>query len=181
MSNILKYLDKNGLNKILTLIKNWDLIAAKPTCRDVNGDLVPGQKIVELTKAQYDALATKDPDTYYMVNDDNDPKTWYPRPDTAHTLTPTWTADGINRLWTAPADGMLSVRVTMPLATSDHEPIVHVWLNNTAEMASFNNKDLNTDQKNNIIIFVGQGDVVKVAPDSAGDLHVVYSTFVPWK
>lgn len=73
MSVKLKYLDKNGLKKILTLIKNWDLIAAKPTCQDTNGDLVPGQKIVELTKAQYNALATKDPDTYYMINDDNDP------------------------------------------------------------------------------------------------------------
>lgn len=47
-----------------------DLIDAKLTCRNVNGDLVKGQKIVELTKAQYSAQQALDPGTYYVVIDD---------------------------------------------------------------------------------------------------------------
>lgn len=68
MSNKLKYLDKKGLAKVFTLFK--DGLKYKPTCKDTNGDLVPDQKFVELTKAEYDALAIKDPDTYYMITDD---------------------------------------------------------------------------------------------------------------
>lgn len=47
-----------------------DLLDAKPTCQDANGDNVTGQKIVELTQTQYDNLATKDPDTYYVIKDE---------------------------------------------------------------------------------------------------------------
>ena len=39
------------------LDEEHDLIDAKPTCRDVDGNLVKNQKIVELTKEQYDAQA----------------------------------------------------------------------------------------------------------------------------
>ena len=68
-------------NVMYYLDEEHDLIDAKPTCRDVDGNLVKGQKIVELTKAQYDNLAVKDPDTYYMIADDNEAKTWHLRPD----------------------------------------------------------------------------------------------------
>ena len=57
-------------NVMYYLDEEHDLIDAKLTCRNVNGDLVKGQKIVELTKEQYTNLAVKDPDTYYVVNDD---------------------------------------------------------------------------------------------------------------
>ena len=57
-------------NVMYYLDEEHDLIDAKPTCRDVDGNLVKGQKIVELTRVQYDALTDKDPDTYYVVNDD---------------------------------------------------------------------------------------------------------------
>lgn len=53
------------------LDEEHDLIDAKPTCRDVDGNLVKGQKIVELARAQYDTLTDKDPDTYYVIDDDS--------------------------------------------------------------------------------------------------------------
>lgn len=53
------------------LDEEHDLIDAKPTCRDTDGNLVKGQKIVALARAQYDALTDKDPDTYYMIDDDS--------------------------------------------------------------------------------------------------------------
>ena len=57
-------------NVMYYLDEEHDLIDAKPTCRDVDGNLVKGQKIVELTKEQFDAITVKDPDTYYIVNND---------------------------------------------------------------------------------------------------------------
>lgn len=57
-------------NVMYYLDEEHDLIDAKLTCRSVNGNLVKGQKIVELTKAQYNAQQALDPDTYYVVNDD---------------------------------------------------------------------------------------------------------------
>ena len=64
-----KYIDYAGLKRVLKHL--LPPIDAKPTCHGVDGNMVKDQKIVELTKAQYDALADKDPDTYYMINDDS--------------------------------------------------------------------------------------------------------------
>ena len=64
-----QYLDYAGLKRVLKHL--LPPIDAKPTCHDTDGNLVKNQKIVELTKEQYDALAVKDPDTYYMMADDN--------------------------------------------------------------------------------------------------------------
>lgn len=162
MSNRLNYLDKIGLKKIFTLIKNWDLIAAKPTCQDANGDLVPGQKIVELTKAQYDALTTKDPDTYYMVNDDNDPKTWYTRPDWSHAVPITVNISG----YTVPVDGMI---VGWGLAGSNPTDI---QINNIPVGITTNAAHLS------IQCPVCQGDVVK----SGGyNFQNARFNFIPWK
>lgn len=58
-------------NVMYYLDEEHDLIDAKPTCRDVDGNLVKSQKIVALARAQYDALTDKDPDTYYMIDDDS--------------------------------------------------------------------------------------------------------------
>lgn len=64
-----QYLDYAGLKRVLKhLLPGVD---AKPTCSDVDGNLVKGQKIVALARAQYDALTDKDPDTYYMIDDDS--------------------------------------------------------------------------------------------------------------
>ena len=103
-------------NVMYYLDEEHDLIDAKPTCRDVDGNLVKGQKIVELTKAQYDNLAVKDPDTYYMINNDNEAKTWYPRPDWANAVT--ISADQLYAGYTAPSDGMFVCSGVMPDAFS---------------------------------------------------------------
>ena len=88
-------------NVMYYLDEEHDLIDAKPTCRDVDGNLVKGQKIVELTKEQYDTLSTKDPDTYYMINDDSGSKASYPHPDWANAVEITALP------FTAPDDGTL--------------------------------------------------------------------------
>lgn len=52
-------------NKVIT-----EEVNSKPTCLSTSGTKVYGQKIVQLTKAQYDAIANKDANTYYMITDD---------------------------------------------------------------------------------------------------------------
>lgn len=52
-------------NKVIT-----EEVNSKPTCVNTSGTKVYGQKIVQLTKAQYDAIASKDANTYYMITDD---------------------------------------------------------------------------------------------------------------
>lgn len=52
-------------NKVIT-----EEVNSKPTCLSTSGTKVYGQKIVQLTKAQYDAIASKDANTYYMITDD---------------------------------------------------------------------------------------------------------------
>lgn len=64
-------LAKRDQNVMYYLDEEHDLIDAKPTCRDTDGNLVKGQKIVALARAQYDALTDKDPDTYYVIDDDS--------------------------------------------------------------------------------------------------------------
>ena len=63
-----QYLNYAGLKRVLKHL--LPPIDARPTCSDTDGNLVKGQKIVELTREQYDALTVKDPETYYMINDD---------------------------------------------------------------------------------------------------------------
>lgn len=97
-----KYIDYAGLKRVLKHL--LPPIDAKPTCRDTDGNLVKNQKIVELTKEQYDALAVKDPDTYYMINDDSGSKACYPHPDWANAVT--ISAAQLQSGYTAPSDGM---------------------------------------------------------------------------
>lgn len=52
-------------NKIIT-----DALRYKPDTVISNGTKVANQKIMQLTRAQYDAIQNKDPNTYYMITDD---------------------------------------------------------------------------------------------------------------
>ena len=54
-------------NKVIT-----DALRYKPDTY-TNETKVANQKIVQLTRAQYDAIRIKDPDTYYMITDDVKP------------------------------------------------------------------------------------------------------------
>lgn len=54
-------------NKVIT-----DALRYKPDTY-TNETKVANQKIVQLTRAQYDAIQIKDPDTYYMITDDVKP------------------------------------------------------------------------------------------------------------
>ena len=53
-------------NKVIT-----DALRYKPDTY-TGGTKVANQKIVQLTRAQYDAIQNKDPNTYYMITDDTD-------------------------------------------------------------------------------------------------------------
>lgn len=54
-------------NKVIT-----DALRTKPTTVINTGLEVKDQKIMQLTRAQYDAIENKDPNTYYMITDDTD-------------------------------------------------------------------------------------------------------------
>lgn len=153
------------------LDEEHDLIDAKPTCRDVNGDLVPGQKIVELTKAQYDALATKDPDTYYMVNDDNDPKTWYPRPDWSNAVATNLSHTSTS--FTAPADGMIVGIVHTSGSTSSGTSVMV----NGVEIAR--NKPNESTPMTSVQCPVSKDDIITLGNAVATTGSTI--KFVPWK
>ena len=151
------------------------LIDAKPTCRDVDGNLVKNQKIVELTKEQYDALAVKDPDTYYMINDDNNKaKTWYPHPDWANAVT--ISADQLYAGYTAPSDGMFVCSGVMPTVGYSHDK--EITVNNICivrgqctEASLYSYGDCSCP--------VSEGDLIKSSTSSAWSNEKRY--FVPWK
>ena len=161
-------------NVMYYLDEEHDLIDAKPTCRDVDGNLVKGQKIVELTKAQYDNLAVKDPDTYYMINNDNEAKAWYPRPDWANAVT--ISADQLYAGYTAPSDGMFVCSGVMPIDSStDFRRTIDV---NGITIASgeyhgdlFSYGDCSCP--------VNKGDLIKANANNAWQTERRY--FVPWK
>lgn len=49
----------------------YDALTAKPTCRKANGVILKNQHIIELTREEFNDLAIKDPNTYYMITDDS--------------------------------------------------------------------------------------------------------------
>ena len=161
-------------NVMYYLDEEHDLIDAKPTCRDVDGNLVKGQKIVELTKAQYDNLAVKDPDTYYMIADDNEAKTWYPRPDWTNAVA--ISADQLYTGYTAPSDGMFVCSGVMPSVNGDiHKTItvndiaIVVGQYNASDQFSYGDCSCP----------VSEGDLIKSNTSSAWGDETRY--FVPWK
>ena len=161
-------------NVMYYLDEEHDLIDAKPTCRDVDGNLVKGQKIVELTKEQYNNLAVKDPDTYYMINNDNEAKAWYPRPDWANAVT--ISADQLYVGYTAPSDGMFVCSGVMPIDNNtDFKRTIDV---NGITIASgeyhgdmFSYGDCSCP--------VSEGDLIKANTSSTWHAETRY--FVPWK
>ena len=161
-------------NVMYYLDEEHDLIDAKPTCRDVDGNLVKGQKIVELTKEQYNNLAVKDPDTYYMIADDNEAKTWYPRPDWANAVT--ISADQLYAGYTAPSDGMFVCSGVMPDALSSihktitvNDIVIVVGQYNANDQFSYGDCSCP----------VSEGDLIKSNTNSAWGDEKRY--FVPWK
>ena len=57
-------------NKVIT-----NTLKTKPTSVDTSGNPINDQKIMALTRAQYNAIQNKDPNTYYMITDDPVPQT----------------------------------------------------------------------------------------------------------
>ena len=160
-------------NVMYYLDEEHDLIDAKPTCRDVDGNLVKGQKIVELTKEQYNNLAVKDSDTYYMIAEDNEAKAWYPRPDWANAVT--ISADQLYAGYTAPSDGMFVCSGVMP-DLSEGNKIITVNGIVIAE-GQFNSES--TYSYGDCSCPVSEGDLIKSNTNRAWVDEKRY--FVPWK
>ena len=171
-------------NVMYYLDEEHDLIDAKPTCRDTDGNLVKGQKIVELTKAQYDNLAVKDPDTYYMINDDNDnananananaAKMWYPRPDWANAVT-----ISVGQLYAgyiAPSDGMFICSGVMPDINNSSTKIITV---NGITITSGEYPSSSAYSYGSTSCPVSEGDLIKSSINNAWASEKRY--FVPWK
>ena len=154
-------------NVMYYLDEEHDLIDAKPTCRDVDGNLVKGQKIVELTKAQYDNLAVKDPDTYYIINNDNEAKTWYPRPDWANAVT--ISADQLYAGYEVPDDGTLVLKVGPGYAGSRTFYIDGIDVGGFAVS--------NTNDRSIITLPICKGQVIKCSSNVNAGSYM----FVPWK
>ena len=162
-------------NVMYYLDEEHDLIDAKPTCRDVDGNLVKGQKIVELTKEQYDNLAVKDPDTYYMINNDNEAKAWYPRPDWANAVT--ISTNQLYAGYTAPSDGMFICSGVMPI---DNNTGIRRTIDvNGITIASGEFNSSGTLSYGDCSCPVSEGDLIKANSDKARDIEKRY--FVPWK
>ena len=164
-------------NVMYYLDEEHDLIDAKPTCRDVDGNLVKGQKIVELTKAQYDNLAVKDPGTYYMIADDNEAKAWHPRPDWTSAVEVT--VEQLYAGYTAPSDGMFICAGVMPTLGGGGDAISRVITINGIPIASgqyISNNVFSFDSNN---CPVNKGDLIKANANNAWHAETRY--FVPWK
>ena len=167
-------LAQRDTNVMYYLDEEHDLIDAKPTCRDVDGNLVKGQKIVELTKEQYDALAVKDPDTYYMIADDTIVKAWHPRPDWANAVT--ISAGQLFAGYTAPSDGMFVCSGVMPTINNDIHRIITVNGITIVE-GQYNSGDVYS--YGDCSCPVSEGDLIKSNTSRAWGDETRY--FVPWK
>ena len=167
-------LTQRDQNVMYYLDEEHDLIDAKPTCRDVDGNLVKGQKIVELTKEQYNNLAVKDPDTYYMIADDNEAKTWYPRPDWANAVT--ISADQLYAGYTAPSDGMFVCSGVMPNSGNSSSKIITVN-GITITLGQYPGSDVYSFGSTSCP--VSEGDLIKSNISNAWGDEKRY--FVPWK
>ena len=164
-------------NVMYYLDEEHDLIDAKPTCGDVDGNLVKGQKIVELTKEQYNNLAVKDPDTYYMIADDNEAKAWYPRPDWANAVT--ISVDQLYAGYTAPSDGMFVCSGVMPTLGGGGDAISRVISINGIPIAAGQCNANDQFSYGDCSCPVSEGDLIKSSTSSAWSDEKRY--FVPYK
>lgn len=208
MSNKLEYLDKNGLKKVLGLVKNnasavwkgtkagWDVLpAAEKQTYDLavlldetlvkavdredgtETDVANLNKIIHLTKAEYDAMPSHDPDTYYMITDDTtvvSPGYGYPRPDWANAVT--ITAAQLYAGYTAPADGMFVCAGVMPPANSGDTRAITI--NNVLIVEGWYSSDA-TYSSGDTSCPVSKGDLIKASISDAWASEKRY--FVPWK
>lgn len=164
-----KYIDYAGLKRVLKHL--LPPIDAKPTCHGVDGNMVKDQKIVELTKAQFDALSTKDQDTYYMINDDSGSKACYPHPDWANAVTVS--AEQLYAGYTAPSDGMIFIDV-LPFASGSY---VDITINKVRISRGYRNNDYNISTS--VATPVSTGDIIKSSKEVAQPYSEI--TFVPLK
>ena len=162
-------------NVMYYLDEEHDLIDAKPTCRDTNGNLVKGQKIVELTKEQYGNLSAKDPDTYYMIADDNGSgsgaKACYPRPDWTNAVT--ISTKQIYAGYKVPDDGMFVCTGVTPAGAGYRKITV-----NNVPVASGTNTS-GAYSLGSTRCPVSKGDLIKASTSDAWPNESRY--FVPWK
>ena len=158
------------------LDEEHDLIDAKPTCRDIDGNLVKDQKIVELSKAEYEGLEVKDPDTYYMVNDDNEARTWYPKPDWGNAIKITPTGSG----YTAPTDGMFVGSISTSIDTNDTAGTAATLTINDTVISKSNSNKIKLVVSN---VPVSKNDIIKFTHAGAwSNVPLDYNIlFVPWK
>ena len=94
-------------NKVIT-----DVLRTKPTTVINNGLEVKDQKIMQLTRAQYDAIKNKDPNTYYMITDDTDAIDEVPdvtSSDDGKVLTATYSGGVGSYAWATAGGGELNV------------------------------------------------------------------------
>lgn len=162
-----QYLDYAGLKRVLKHL--LPPIDTKPTCHDTDGNLVKGQKIVELTKAQYDALADKDPDTYYMINDDIKAKAWYAHPDWDKG---TYISNPGDRTYTVPEDGIVYVADAIANA-SNRVAMLYINEHVVAAMGA------GYSYESSGSFPVNKGDVVRTK--DLGSRPNTVLGFVPWK
>lgn len=162
-----KYIDYAGLKRVLKHL--LPPIDAKPTCHDVDSNLVKGQKIVELTRAQFDALAIKDPDTYYMINDDNETRARYQHPDWDNGE---YISNPGNRTYIVPKSGMIYVADAIASA-SNTVATLYINEHTAATMGSGNSYASSGSFP------VDKGDVVRTA--SLASRNTTVLVFVPWK
>ena len=167
-----KYIDYAGLKRVVKHL--LPPIDAKPTCHDTDGNLVKNQKIVELTKEQYDALTVKDPDTYYMIADDTIVKAWHPRPDWANAVT--ISADQLFAGYTAPSDGMFVCSGVMPKRDTTTQKVITV---NGITITSGEYPAGGAFNFSSTSCPVSEGDLIKSSTSSAWSNEKRY--FIPWK
>ena len=148
-----------------------DLLDAKPTCQDVNGDNVTGQKIVELTQTQYDNLPTKDPDTYYVIKDASTDARLV-------TRKPAWsqavavTVAQLQAGYTAPADGIIVGYIHTATASS----LKAISVNGVAVAVAYGTSaDINIGQ------FQVQINAEDVVTYPAGTVNSASINFVPFE
>lgn len=145
-----------------------DLLDAKPTCEDTSGNLVPGQKIVDCTLAQYEAMATHDPDTYYNIVDDTGDTEPGPVPDWANAEA--ITAADLATGYIAPAKGMIVGVAYMSSNSGD----VNITINNVIVAVTY--RSTATDY-GTVQCPVAKGNTIK----SSATVSVCKLSFVPWK
>ena len=142
-------------------------------------DVANLNKIVSLSKAEYDAMPSHDPDTYYMITDDT----------TTHQSALDWDNKVLipfnltqSDSWTVPSDGMI-IGVLRPVDYSTLPAGVHsyiyLYINDVLCSEAEHIKDL-FGYSGPVQLPVAKGDVIRRAKtDNYPTTNVL--SFIPWK